>query len=49
MDIPARPSLAPIAHEIWAMKYRYSPDDGLGAEASIGLNSQESVTLPGRE
>jgi ribonucleoside-diphosphate reductase alpha chain len=35
MDIPARPSLDPIAREIWAMKYRYSPDDGLAAETSI--------------
>ena len=35
MDIPARPSLDPIAREIWAMKYRYVPDDGLPAETSI--------------
>ena len=35
MDIPARPSLDPLAREIWAMKYRYAPDDELPAESSI--------------
>ncbi|MCA3554270.1 adenosylcobalamin-dependent ribonucleoside-diphosphate reductase [Aestuariivirga sp.] len=35
MDIPAQPSLAPIAREIWAMKYRYSPGDGMEAETGI--------------
>lgn len=35
MDIPARTALDPIAKEIWGMKYRYSPDDGMNAETSI--------------
>jgi ribonucleoside-diphosphate reductase alpha chain len=35
MNIPARPRLDPIAREIWAMKYRYQPDDGMTAESSI--------------
>src|SRR3954452_18361729 len=35
MDIPDRPSLDPIAREIWAMKYRYCPADGIGEETSI--------------
>ena len=35
MAIPARPVLDPIAKEIWGMKYRYSPEDGLNAETSI--------------
>ena len=35
MDIPARPALDPIAREIWAMKYRFSPGDGAGAETTI--------------
>lgn len=35
MDVPARPVLEPIAREIWAMKYRYTPDDGVGAETCI--------------
>jgi ribonucleoside-diphosphate reductase alpha chain len=35
MDVPARPTLDPIAREIWAMKYRYSPEDGMNAETSI--------------
>lgn len=35
MDSPARPSLDPIAREVWAMKYRYAPDDGQAAETSI--------------
>ena len=35
MDITSRPELAPIAREIWAMKYRYSPADGSAAETGI--------------
>ena len=35
MDSPARLALDPIAREIWAMKYRYTPDDGVGAETCI--------------
>jgi ribonucleoside-diphosphate reductase alpha chain len=35
MDISARPALEPIAREIWAMKYRYTPDDGVGTETCI--------------
>ncbi|PZF77389.1 adenosylcobalamin-dependent ribonucleoside-diphosphate reductase [Aestuariivirga litoralis] len=35
MHIPARPSLDPIAQEIWSMKYRYSPEDGFNAETNI--------------
>ncbi|MEI6536010.1 MAG: adenosylcobalamin-dependent ribonucleoside-diphosphate reductase [Verrucomicrobiaceae bacterium] len=35
MDVPARPTLDPIAREIWAMKYRYDPGDGVGAETCI--------------
>ena len=35
MDIPARPKLDPIAREIWAMKYRYTPEDGLTSESKI--------------
>lgn len=30
-----RPKLDPIAREIWAMKYRYVPEDGHAAETSI--------------
>ena len=35
MDIPARPAPDPIAREIWAMKYRYVPEDGLNPERGI--------------
>ena len=35
MDGPARLALDPIAREIWAMKYRYTPEDGTGAETAI--------------
>lgn len=35
MDSPARPTLDPISREIWAMKYRFSPEDGLNGEAGI--------------
>lgn len=35
MDIPARPVFEPIAREIWAMKYRHTPDDGREAETCI--------------
>lgn len=35
MDIPTHPQLDPIAREIWAMKYRYTPDDGLPPETCI--------------
>lgn len=35
MDIPVHPTLDPIAREIWAMKYRYSPDDDGGPETAI--------------
>ena len=35
MDIPARPVFEAIAREIWAMKYRYTPDDGIAAETCI--------------
>jgi len=35
MDIPTQAQLDPIAREIWAMKYRYTPDDGLPPETCI--------------
>ncbi|MFO1131765.1 MAG: adenosylcobalamin-dependent ribonucleoside-diphosphate reductase [Hyphomicrobiales bacterium] len=35
MDSPARPTLDPIAREIWTMKYRYTPEDGTNAEIGI--------------
>lgn len=35
MDVPARPKLDPLAREIWEMKYRYRPEDGLTSESSI--------------
>jgi len=35
MDNPAQPDLDPIAREIWAMKYRYSPADGSSQEGRI--------------
>ena len=35
MDGPARIAIDPIAKEIWAMKYRYAPEDGTGAETAI--------------
>ena len=35
MDMPKHPALDPIAREIWAMKYRFSPDDGGDAETEM--------------
>lgn len=35
MDNPDGRSLDPIAREVWAMKYRYVPEDGLAAETCI--------------
>lgn len=35
MDSAARPKLDPIAREIWAMKYRYVPEDGHAGETTI--------------
>jgi len=35
MDSPTRPTLDPISREIWAMKYRFNPEDGMIGETGI--------------